>query len=172
MRTDTEFPGTVLDESSPSAGDRFKYAGMELDAATGLDYDRARWYDPSSGRFINSDPLGLAAGDANTLRYAKKNNPSNMFDKFGLFGETFYPGWYINYLNNPPSDGSIQEKIRRIADKTEIWDFAPESCERWVFAFEKNLRNFSDPRVKEHGIGWEPSNAIGGGHAVYNFTFE
>ncbi len=72
MRTDTEFPGTVLDESSPSAGDRFKYAGMELDAATGLDYDRARWYDPSSGRFINSDPLGLAAGDANTLRYAKK----------------------------------------------------------------------------------------------------
>lgn len=33
----------------------FRYAGESIDAATGLSFNRARWYDPSSGRFGQVD---------------------------------------------------------------------------------------------------------------------
>lgn len=33
----------------------FKYAGEVYDAETGLYYLRARYYDPSMGRFLNED---------------------------------------------------------------------------------------------------------------------
>jgi len=70
----------------------------------------------------------------------------------------------------PPSAQPVLQKIFPIAKRTWIWEFAPEGCERWAFAFEDNLRGFSHPNVKNHGIGWEPSSAIGGGHAVYDFN--
>ncbi|NEW08362.1 hypothetical protein GK047_20395 [Paenibacillus sp. SYP-B3998] len=33
----------------------FKYSGEVYDDTTSLQYLRARWYDPSMGRFINED---------------------------------------------------------------------------------------------------------------------
>ena len=77
--------GTVQDESNPAAGDRYKYAGMELDAATGLYYDRARYYDAAMGRFINPDPTGLSAGDNDLFRFAS-NNPVDYIDVTGKYG--------------------------------------------------------------------------------------
>jgi len=36
--------------------------------------------------------------------------------------------------------------------------------------FEENLKGFpTNPCLKNKHIDWEPSNAIGGGHAVYKF---
>jgi len=43
---------TNIQETVPNS---FKYAGEFWDDATGLQYLRARWYDPSIGRFINKD---------------------------------------------------------------------------------------------------------------------
>jgi RHS repeat-associated protein len=74
--------GTVLDESSPSSGDRFKYAGMELDAVIGEYYDRARFYDATMGRFLDEDPLSFLGGDDNLYRYSN-NNPSSFVDPTG-----------------------------------------------------------------------------------------
>jgi RHS repeat-associated protein len=74
--------GSVLDESSPANGDRFGYAGMERDATTGLDYDRARWYSPVMGRFISEDLTGYEAGDANLYRYVF-NIPTMFVDPSG-----------------------------------------------------------------------------------------
>ena len=70
-------------DSVPTQGDRIKYAGMEFDAAIGLYYDRARYFDAMSGKFVNLDPSGFAAGDANLFRYAG-NDASNLFDVTGL----------------------------------------------------------------------------------------
>jgi RHS repeat-associated protein len=75
--------GNVVAESSPSTGDRFKYAGMEADAATGLYYDRARWYDPKAGKFVGQDPTGFGSGDDNFYRYST-NGPTNNIDPTGL----------------------------------------------------------------------------------------
>ena len=75
--------GNVVAESSPGSGDRFKFAGMELDAATGQDYDRARWYDPKTGRFTRQDPAGFTAGTANLYQYSANDSP-NRIDVSGL----------------------------------------------------------------------------------------
>jgi RHS repeat-associated protein len=75
--------GHVLDQTSPSNGDRFQYAGMQNDVATGLSYDNARWYTPEAGRFISQDPTGFVARDADLYRYVG-NNPTNDVDPTGL----------------------------------------------------------------------------------------
>jgi RHS repeat-associated protein len=63
--------------------DRFRYAGYQYDAATGLYYVGARWYDPSQGRWLSRDPLGFDAGDVNLYRYVG-NSPTNSKDPLGL----------------------------------------------------------------------------------------
>lgn len=68
--------GNVVNETNPAFGDRYKYAGRELDSETGLQYGHARYYDPTTGRWISQDPLGFAAGDSNLYRYAH-NSPTN-----------------------------------------------------------------------------------------------
>jgi RHS repeat-associated protein len=49
--------GRVTAETNPSAGDRFKFTGRELDTETGLQYHRARYYDAALGRWTQEDPI-------------------------------------------------------------------------------------------------------------------
>ena len=171
---DYDVYGKVTGETAPAAGDRWKFTGRELSNALGLQYHRARYYDAGVGRWIGNDPITFKGGDTNLYRYVH-NDPLNRVDPTGLDDEhILQPAWNPHKPppppNYPPSTEGVLKKIRPIAWRTWIWDFAPEGCERWAFAFEENLRGFSDPNVKYHGIGWEPSNAIGGGHAVYDFN--
>jgi RHS repeat-associated protein len=46
-------------------------------------YYRARYYDSSTGRFANEDPLEGGGGGPNFYRYVL-NNPTNLVDPFGL----------------------------------------------------------------------------------------
>ena len=48
------------------------YQGMALDPATGLYYERARWYSPSLGTWISQDPAGYING-ANTYQFVESN---------------------------------------------------------------------------------------------------
>jgi len=50
---------------------------------TGLYYDRARYYDSATGRFLSEDPAGLGSGDANLYRYVS-NSPLAFTDPTGL----------------------------------------------------------------------------------------
>ena len=77
--------GNVLSETSPSNGDRFKFAGMEWDGTVGQYYDHARGYDAAIGRFMSLDPMGFAAGDANIYRYVE-NAPGGFTDPTGKGG--------------------------------------------------------------------------------------
>lgn len=61
----------------------FYYTGQEWDQATQLANYNARWYDPQAGRFLSTDPSGLAGGDANFYRYVG-NSPPNFTDPTGL----------------------------------------------------------------------------------------
>jgi len=61
----------------------FGYTGREFDAESGLYYYRARYYDPALGMFIQSDPIGFAAGDLNIYAYVW-NDPFNWTDPSGL----------------------------------------------------------------------------------------
>ncbi|MHB8347178.1 MAG: RHS repeat-associated core domain-containing protein [Acidiferrobacterales bacterium] len=63
-------------------------------AETALQYNRARYYDPGTGRFVSSDPVGLAGG-LNTYAYVE-NSPLRWTDRFGLAIGDYPPappGW-------------------------------------------------------------------------------
>ena len=68
---------------SSAADSRFGYAGQHTDHASGLIYMRARWYDPRTGAFLTTDPIGHASGETNLYRYAG-GDPINAIDPSGL----------------------------------------------------------------------------------------
>lgn len=61
---------------------RYTWTGREWDAEIELQYNRARYYDPTTGRWISQDPLGLGAGDSNLYRYVN-NSPVDGVDPSG-----------------------------------------------------------------------------------------
>ncbi|EOT4001614.1 RHS repeat-associated core domain-containing protein, partial [Escherichia coli] len=58
-----------------------RYQGQYLDRETGLHYNLHRYYDPDVGRFMVTDPIGLAGG-LNLYAYAP--NPVSWIDPLGL----------------------------------------------------------------------------------------
>ena len=52
-----------------------------MDDESGLAYNRFRYYDPSSGTYLTSDPIGLLGGET---PYAYVHNPMGWVDPFGL----------------------------------------------------------------------------------------
>ena len=70
-------------------GWRYLFQGGRFDAVTGLYKFGYRDYDPTQGRWIERDPLGLAAGDNNIYRFVG-NNPVDRTDPTGLID-----GWDI-----------------------------------------------------------------------------
>jgi uncharacterized protein RhaS with RHS repeats len=61
-----------------------------------LYYYRARYYDPTTQRFLSEDPIGLDAGDMNFYRYVG-NNPVNYTDSSGLFLDTIADIVFVIY---------------------------------------------------------------------------
>lgn len=66
----------------PSDPVNYGFAGRQFDIESGKYYNRARMYDPNTGRFMSQDPIGLEAGDTNLYRYAF-NNPLMYLDPTG-----------------------------------------------------------------------------------------
>ena len=64
----------------------YAFTGREWDAETGLNYYRARYYDPQAGRFISTDPIGLSGG-INLYAYVG-DDPVNATDPLGLSPQT------------------------------------------------------------------------------------
>lgn len=59
-----------------------RFSGQYYDSETGLHYNYWRFYDPSIGRYLRADPIGLKGG-INPYAYAS-NNPLNAVDSYGL----------------------------------------------------------------------------------------
>jgi RHS repeat-associated protein len=68
--------------------------GQEYDSDTGLYHNGFRNYIPGWGRYLESDPIGLAGG-LNTYAYAS-GNPLNAIDPYGLRDNLIFepPGSY------------------------------------------------------------------------------
>ncbi|EMD9442999.1 RHS domain-containing protein [Burkholderia cepacia] len=76
--------------------------GQYHDHETELHYNRNRYYDPYSGRFVSKDPIGLAGG-INVYQYAP--NPTGWVDPFGLSGfepKVLTSGTVFRNASGPP----------------------------------------------------------------------
>jgi RHS repeat-associated protein len=87
--------GTTAPETNPSGLGAFtqnlRFPGQYADQETGLNYNYFRDYDPSLGRYVQSDPIGLAGG-VNTYAYVG-GNPLRDADPEGLQGATTVDSW-------------------------------------------------------------------------------
>ena len=84
---------------------QFGFTGREPDA-TGLTYFRARYYDPTLGRFTQRDPIGLAGG-LNPYSYVS-NSPQNFTDPLGLIkaAVSAFDNQATNFAGNSSSNSA------------------------------------------------------------------
>ncbi len=84
--TGEAFGSTPPDEDPDNDGIAFafdlRYPGQRYDNTTGLNYNYFRDYDPSTGRHVQSDPIGLEGG-ISTYAYVG-GNPLGAVDPLGL----------------------------------------------------------------------------------------
>jgi RHS repeat-associated protein len=102
VRILTDAAGNLTDTSSYDAfgnaidplSSEFSYRGESFDDLTGLQYLRARYYDPSNGRFLSTDAFeGVLESPVSRHRYLYGNaNPVTYLDPSGNISSTLELG--------------------------------------------------------------------------------
>jgi RHS repeat-associated protein len=87
-----------------SVTNNLRFPGQYFDAESGLNYNIMRTYDPTVGRYIESDPTGLMGG-VNLHIYAN-NKPLNQIDLLGMVCENY--------------DGSAEQSFYNFWDSTSV----------------------------------------------------
>jgi RHS repeat-associated protein len=158
----------------------YDYTGRELDP-TGLYYYRARYYDPSTGRFISEDPIGFLGGSASLYSYVA-NSPQNFVDPRGLIigviGDTESVNKAINYLKRDPGMSSViaalekSDTVYTIVTTTSLTaDYSdPNSLDPNLIMWNPNLAlNCVSYQGHRYGAVLSPAMALG--HELAHFRY-
>ncbi len=113
-RWDPDTFGSAPPNTNPAGLGTFTYnlrfPGQYYMAETGLYYNYFRDYDPQTGRYVESDPIGLDGGNYSTYMYAD-DDPVDTFDPTGMY--TVAPGV-------PAPSTEIQAILNCIESKTGL----------------------------------------------------
>ncbi|ENI8046062.1 RHS domain-containing protein [Escherichia coli] len=101
---------TIQEKDHGRVEQNLRYQGQYLDRETGLHYNLHRYYDPDVGRFMVTDPIGLAGG-INLYQYAP--NPLSWIDPLGL-------SCYFNSKSNRWHDRQTGRFTKRPTDPSEL----------------------------------------------------
>ncbi len=127
-------------ESAALSGTTFGFTGQRYDTETGLYYFKARYYSPSLGRFLQTDPIGYAGGGLNLYTYAA-NDSINRQDPTGLVSTSSgSSGPGLIDLLSPPSGcgGSEGDQSQQFPD--------------WLTPGAENASIFNDDTIPSWGV--------------------
>jgi RHS repeat-associated protein len=121
--------GNSVPDENPSGLGAFdlplRLPGQRYDAETGLHYNYYRDYDPSIGRYGESDPIGLMAG-LNTYAYVL-GSPLHLTDRYGLASDAVARGpWWPE----KPTSDQVQKAIKDAIKKGRICLKPGEDCSK------------------------------------------
>jgi RHS repeat-associated protein len=99
-----------------------RFPGQYFDSETGLHYNTFRDYDPATGRYVQSDPIGLQGG-VNTYAYAGVS-PTGGIDPAGLEGASTEAGdsqHYVDKIGHASDLDDIGLQIFSPVNDEEMW---------------------------------------------------
>ncbi len=112
-----------------SLANEFDFAGQQTDGSTGLQYLRARYYDPATGVFVSRDPLASSPAWLEPAFTYAGGSPSAFSDPLGLDRCGWKDPWEC--AKNAGSkiggatEGAAAAAAGRLQEATNaLWDFA------------------------------------------------
>ncbi len=125
----------------------YTYTGRETDGL-GIDYYRARYYNPAMGRFLSEDPMGFAGSGPNLYAYAG-GDPMDFNDPFGMDKGPPPSSWCIGSWclpGDPPATNNIsctQLAAGQVPDSSSNWGEGALNTAKMFFAWEYGVGNTS-----------------------------
>ncbi|HEV2695901.1 MAG TPA: RHS repeat-associated core domain-containing protein, partial [Verrucomicrobiae bacterium] len=123
----TRFYRAGLVSNSTGVTNNLRFPGQYFDAESGLNYNLNRDYDPTIGRYVQSDPIGLNGG-INLYGYAGGNSV-NLTDPSGKFvplllAAVFVGALLIPEIANAPEKPCDEVYTRSVNDKLAMVGFS------------------------------------------------
>ncbi len=149
-----------------------RFPGQQYDSATGFNYNYFRDYDPSTGRYVQSDPIGLSGG-ISTYGYVS-GNPMTRVDPLGLVDvrlerdAQLYAAGVIKELpkRQLPSKCELEARSDWAINMTEVGAIAGFALD--VAGIEINI--FDDPGVSAGDYDEAETPAAAMGHVADSYA--
>ncbi|KPQ28518.1 MAG: Rhs family protein [Marinobacter excellens HL-55] len=140
-----------------------RFQGQYHDPETGLHYNRHRYYNPNTGRFLTPDPIGLAGG-LNNYQYVP--NPTGWVDPLGLTsiskdspdregGSNTWNDFQRDHKGQFSDSTSASNAYRELLEKQSPWPIGFEPSEATLLPGARFQMAMSptQPSVRPGGFG-------------------